>query len=278
MGTCIALVGTSETQVGATAYMSRDAYEKYHDKKTTKKKMFGLKKKTKQSHEYMKRFYEEDMALSVAQLWNEKYTLSLNALFGLGVASKDLPLHPRFIEAVKALPASNGKPYRDFILRFGTHYVYDSTFGGTLTSQDWYHRCLSYTYGDKWSSSSSSFNIIIASKKSGQFSRTGQLDAKWMEYSTSMMQFTGGNPFAFDPTHYDTWLATVAKNPAPISMTVEEIADVAYTIDKVRGNNLAVAVNAYVKEMKTHEDSAQAMLKKLDPQDKPAWCKGYPKV
>jgi len=225
----------------------------------------------------MKRFYEEDMALSVAQLWNEKYTLSLNALFGLNNANKELPLHPRFIEAVKALPTAQGKPYRDFILRFGTHYIYESTFGGTLTSQDWYHRCLSYTYGDKWSSSSSSFSLIVVSKKSGQFSRSGQLDAKWMEYSTSMLQFTGGNPFAFDPAHYDQWLATVAKNPAPITMYSDLISDVASTIDRTRGSLLAQAVAAYVKEMATHEDSAQTMLKKLDPQDKPAWCKGYSK-
>jgi len=274
-GVCLALVGTSDSQLGANAYMNRDAYESYYDKSTSHKKLFGLKRSSSHSHNYLKMFYQEDMAFALTQVWNEKYILSLNAI--LGLPQRDLPLHPKFVEAVNNLPSMYvPKEYRDFINRFGTHFVFDVTLGASLTSQDWFHRCLAYTYGDKWAQSKSSTNLLIASKKSDKFNSNGVVDAKWVEYSHSLIQFEGGNPFLFTPDRYDDWLKTTAENPSPISKTVEPLYEVVHKIDSQKGLHMEKAMAAYIQENAQRETTAEQALKKLDPKDKPAWCPSYP--
>jgi hypothetical protein len=43
-----------------------------------------------------------------------------------------------------------------------------------------------------------------------KFTADGELYAKWLEYSHSLVQFQGGNPFFFSPDQYDQWLTTTA--------------------------------------------------------------------
>jgi len=274
-GVCLALVATSDTQMGAQAFQNRQSYESYYDHSSSHKSFFGLKRSSSHTHEYMKKFYEEDMAFAVAQIFNEKYTLALNA--PLGLPQRDLPLHPKFIEAVNALPSSNSpKDYRDFINRFGTHFVSDVTLGARLQSQDYFHRCLLYKYGDKSSEKKSGFNLLIVSKKSAQFGATGTLDAEWTEYSKSLIQFEGGNPFYFTPEKYDDWLLTTSTNPAPISKTLDPISDLVHKIDPSKGLLMQQAVTAYVKEKATAETTVEAALKALDPKERFTWCPSYP--
>jgi hypothetical protein len=60
---------------------------------------------------------------------------------------------------------------RSFLVRcsclFVTISLSDPTLGSRLISQDWFHRCLMYTYSDDFTQTSSGFSLLIVSKKSG---------------------------------------------------------------------------------------------------------------
>ncbi len=128
LGTCLSLAGTSDSSLASYVFRDHSSFESYFQKTTKKKGFLGIKKSTKIEHHYLKQFYRQDMSLSISEIYNERYRLSLNAIFGLPLP--DLPLHPKFIAAVNALPATyDAARYRDFVNHFGTHYIDEVSLG-----------------------------------------------------------------------------------------------------------------------------------------------------
>jgi hypothetical protein len=256
---------------------NRSDIESYYEKTQTKKKFFGISKSSNTVHQFTRKFFQEDMSLAISRIQSERYTLTLDSL--IPVPNSMVPLHPRFITAVQTLLPSSYDPaaYRRFITRFGTHYVSEVTLGSRLISQDWFHRCLMYTYSDDWTKKSSGFSLLIVSKKSAEFNQNAKIDAQWAEYSTSLVQYLGGDPFHFAVDKYDSWIATVPTNPGAVSTSLAPLTDLIASVDAGKGANFDVALQAYINEVQRSELTIDAQLRSLDPQDMPAWCSGYPR-
>jgi len=278
VGICATSAGARSTaQLQSFAMQNRSDIEKYFEKTQKKSGFLGIKKSSNTVHQFSRKFFQEDMSLSISRIQSERYTLTLDSL--IPVPNANVPLHPRFISAVSTMLPSNydAAAYRRFINRFGTHYVAEVTLGSRLFSQDWFHRCLMYTYSDDWTKKSSGFSLLIVSKKTAEFNQNAKIDAKWAEYSTSLVQYLGGDPFHFAVDKYDSWISTVPANPGAVKTTLAPLSDLIRAVDAGKGANFDTAVQAYIGDVQRTETTIDAVLRAQDPEDMPIWCRGYPK-
>jgi len=257
---------------------NRSDIEKYYEKTQTKKKFFGISKSSSTIHQYSRRFFQEDLSLAYSKIQTERYTLTLDSL--VPIPNSNVPLHPRFVAAVQQLlpSAYDAGAYRRFIQRFGTHYVSEVTLGSRLISQDWFHRCLMYTYSDDFTKKSSGFSLLVVSKKSAEFNQNGHVDAKWAEYSNSLIQYTGGDPFHFAVDKYDSWIGTVPNNPGAVKTGLAPLTDFITAVDATKGANFDRAIQEYINDVSRSESTSDNFFKAQDPKDMPSWCSGYPQV
>jgi hypothetical protein len=157
-----------------------------------------------------------------------------------------------FAKEQAALPAARSttadkEAYRDFINKFGTHYVEDSIFGGGLD----YYCVVNSTLFDKMTTKWIFKQVNIAFSiynfafgfGAGSNHSVSDLDQLFQTHSQMLLVASGGDIAKVQSGDYSQWMSTVHLNPAPVEPTFKNISDIFY--DPTRASLMKQAVEEY---------------------------------
>jgi hypothetical protein len=218
---------------------------------------------------FNERFYEKDEAMSLNEQYYSSYRLTQPPVF---LSSQ---LSPIFEQVIKALPAysiDTQQEYFEFIESFGTHIPVQAIMGGKMTYKTWFHRCFLKTESEKWISQQSGWSFFgLISHGSTKQKFTKKLNETFVQWSTSVFNYQGGNP-TIPAASWPQWVKTIHGNLVPLRYNFAPISDL---VTGPLASDLEQAISDYISINQKQADANAAQLAKKDPHTMPSWCHGY---
>jgi len=138
--------------------------------------------------------------------------------------------------------------YNDFIHQFGTHYVSEAKFGGSLETTIVIQKEEIASRGSSWAQKQSgwSFDLwyVDFGFQSGGNKSHVKVDESFKQASSTMLSSFGGDPGLVDEGDYKSWISSVHTNPVPVDATFTSISELISEPSKAR--NLEAAISAYL--------------------------------
>eukprot|EP00742_Colponemidia_sp_Colp-10_P007617 GILJ01008209.1.p1 GENE.GILJ01008209.1~~GILJ01008209.1.p1 ORF type:complete len:324 (-),score=54.04 GILJ01008209.1:65-1036(-) len=220
------IVRTAEQQLGHGEFATRLMQSKF---------VFNKTKST--TEEFMK---HDSCDLSLLSYQLRLYQLSL---------WPGLPLHEDLMDAIEELPSTYDSQqdkvaYRQFILRYGTHYATQGVFGGAVSLSLAYQKSLSANHTSVWISRQVSLGIGQLKRSIGMESpETEQPDPLFVVSSSSSIRQVGGETLS----SFDEWLKSVKQQPAalPLELRLQPISDLLPASQSMKKSLLEQAIVDY---------------------------------
>eukprot|EP00033_Pygsuia_biforma_P000235 GCRY01000294.1.p1 GENE.GCRY01000294.1~~GCRY01000294.1.p1 ORF type:complete len:323 (-),score=26.37 GCRY01000294.1:1034-2002(-) len=165
----------------------------------------------------------------------------------------DPPMSPQFVSDVESLPSHQDDTiYRDFILKYGTHFFTSCQLGGFLNITVVFESSLFQNHTGNWVNEQALLSItwgeIHLQINPSRNRTTEKVDKDFEKYSKVIIDSVGGDREVLLKEGYAAWLYTVYSNPAVLPTFLQIQPLTTLVEDKERKELLGKALNDYFQD------------------------------